>query len=387
MAPSSPEKRPALVGLPLSPREPREPREPRDGGSLTPLPESSGDFDEQDLLDQATAADRNSKIAGVLIAISLLLGIATIILLLGSRATWTLDTEARYDYAQRQVEVEATVTVNRPAVLFLEGGTPAERYQLAAEVERQATFVFPFASLPLGPSGRTLVLQEEQGEAAIIARVELPLFRDYEVQEDLTTLTPPDYLLGLQFQLPAGNRLTVAGQELSGTTATARVALAELYARVDELEGTTAVYPVPVRIVRADGTTLEGQHTVTVPLPVTPLAVEQPTAALTVTAAGELLVRGRTRPGARVLVGGGAVTVDATGGFEVLVGLGEVSSFQLPEQVTAEQAQTLAQDTARKQGVELELLADLPGHVPSSKNVQFLRISPEMAVRYDGLVR
>lgn len=347
-----------------------------------PSRQSLAEYEERLLQDEEEREEKRRRVLTALLVAILLLGAALTLYLLDSRTHYELQVTQASHHHQGIVELLASVKIDRPATLRL----GQDERSLAPGGRERITFSLPFSSLELGENVRELELRLPDGKH--VTRKKLYIFKDFDVEPDLSAALQPPHRLRLSFRLPRGWKLEAQGRQLQAPGGEVTIPLQDLFAAVDEQRASPVPIRTPLRIVRPDGTEVEVTHEVAIPLPVTRLVLEAPQGKLTVLAAPVAVVRGRTEPGAAVTVGGRPVTVGPRGEFAVEVELGPiVEGFSLPDAATTEHASLLAEQAAERQGLEVEIIADAPQKVKATHHIDFLRVSPAAARRWDALHR
>jgi hypothetical protein len=190
-------------------------------------------------------------------------------------------------------------------------GTSIGLGETRAEVQGRKAYLEVAAPLRVGDNPLVLDVGYPGGRQT---RVELNLPVEYRVRSDSAGFDAPEPYLSVVAEAVPGSRVVVAGRELSldaGGRAEHRI---ELGARVTG--AASAVMPlsesIPYAITSPAGHEYKGELKLNVGI--TPLDIESP-GAETITGEANFLLAGRTAKGARVLVAGSSLTVDASGRF------------------------------------------------------------------------
>jgi hypothetical protein len=180
-----------------------------------------------------------------------------------------------------------------------------------AEVQQRKAYLEVQSPLRVGDNPLVLDVGYPEGRRT---SVELNLPVEYRVRSDSTGFDAPEPYVAVVAEALPGSRVIVAGRELSldaGGRAEHRI---ELGARITG--AASEVVPlsesIPYAITSPAGNEYKGELKLNVGI--TPLDIESP-GAETITGEANFVLAGRTAKGARVVVAGSSLTVDANGRF------------------------------------------------------------------------
>ena len=358
--------------------EPVAVRKPGDAGEL--FRRSAADQEDVALIEaESRSVSRQRLLAGIVLAL-LVAGAGVGLYLFQTRTIFSIKTADTNLYDDSLVALEVVVEMNRQGKVSL----GKKEFPVEAGPAQTLRFQVPFSELKLGENDRMIRLTDSDG--SLITERKIKLYHDFELKMNRSKLKAPDYEFIFDLKIPKGWTIRVQGDDYKDVKASVPFSLKEIFEKAEAQPKPEYRFDVQIVIVRPDQTQIEHIQRAKVDLPSTSLVVEGFLGKLQVVSEAKVTLRGRTEPGARLLVGGKKAEVAEDGSFETKVELGPASKdYSLPKGRSAKKARELAEAAAKKDGVEVEVLSVAPKKVRKALYFQFLRVSPEIARRYASL--
>ncbi len=341
---------------------------------------SAADEEDLALMEEESRELRRQQLITVVVIGVVAIGLLAAVYYWQQKPVYDVDATSTTLIGDSLVSVKVTARMNRPGKIVFGG----ESKPLPKDEDTEVMFRVPFSELSLGANEREVVITLANGEE--VTRKKVTLYKDVELQIDESKVRDPGHFVYFRFRIPDGWKVRMQKEDHTKANPVAKFSMAQVFENIDAIHQPVYRFDMPIKIIRPNQEQYEYTPRIEVPLPATSLEISTPGSKRTLTSDARVEIIGRAEPGSKVAVGGAEVKVLPDGKFGASVDIGDPQPVRLPEKASREALGRWLEREIKKHGVEVEVVADAPDKVPTAKYLDFLRVSAEVAKRYERLM-